>query len=89
MRDGERERGSFYSSYYLSHTHTLPLSPCVALKKVPCWRLMLEITRTEGVRYLFKGLGPRLVVVPSMLSCMYVLNEELEQLLLGTTKTVM
>lgn len=50
---------------------------------------MFNITYNEGLRYLFKGLVPRLVVVPSMLSWMYVLNEELERLLLGTTKTLM
>lgn len=50
---------------------------------------MFSIARDEGLQYLFKGLAPRLVVVPSMLSWMYVFNEELEKLLLGTTKTVM
>ena len=50
---------------------------------------MLAIVRSEGLQYLFKGLVPRLVVVPSMLSWMYVLSEELEKMLLGTTKTVM
>jgi hypothetical protein len=50
---------------------------------------MLSIARDEGVRYLFRGLVPRLLVVPSMMSWLYVLNEELEKRLLGTTKTVM
>ena len=59
------------------------------VRNTSCWRLMLSIAQEEGVQYLFKGLVPRLVVVPSMLSWMYVLNEELEKLLLGTTKTVM
>ena len=59
------------------------------MQNLSCSRLMLAIAREEGVQYLFKGLAPRLVVVPSMLSWMYVLNEELEKLLLGTTKTLM
>lgn len=50
---------------------------------------MLKIARDEGVQYLFRGLVPRLVVIPSMMSWLYVLNEELEKMLLGTTKTVM
>jgi hypothetical protein len=53
------------------------------------FKVMQSIARDEGVRYLFRGLLPRLLVVPSMMSWLYVLNEELEKRLLGTTKTVM
>lgn len=68
---------------------TSPSLLSAGVRTTSCSRLMLDIARNEGVRFLFKGLPPRLVVVPSMLSWMYVLNEELEKLLLGTTKTVM
>ena len=44
---------------------------------------MLDIIQKEGPRHLFKGLMPRLIAVPSMMSVFYVINEELEKLLLG------
>jgi len=49
-----------------------------------CSRIMLNILRNEGPRYLMKGLLPRLVAVPSMMSVFYVINEELEHIFLGT-----
>lgn len=45
---------------------------------------MLNIVRNEGPRHLMKGLLPRLVAVPSMMSVFYVINEELERVFLGT-----
>lgn len=44
---------------------------------------MFNIIREEGAIHLMKGLGPRLIAVPSMMSCFYVINEELEKLFLG------
>lgn len=49
-----------------------------------CSRIMLDICRNEGPRHLMKGLLPRLIAVPSMMSCFYVINEELERIFLGT-----
>lgn len=46
-------------------------------------RIVYEIAKYEGVRHLFKGLLPRLIAVPSMMSVFYVINEELEKVLLG------
>jgi len=49
-----------------------------------CARIMWNICRHEGPRHLMKGLLPRLVAVPSMMSTFYVINEELEHKILGT-----
>ena len=49
-----------------------------------CSRIMYEICRYEGPRHLMKGLLPRLIAVPSMMSVFYVINEELEHRILGT-----
>lgn len=49
-----------------------------------CSRIMLDIVRNEGARLLMKGLLPRLIAVPSMMSVFYVINEELERIFLGT-----
>lgn len=49
-----------------------------------CLRIMVDICKNEGPRHLMKGLLPRLVAVPSMMSCFYVINEELERRILGT-----
>ena len=46
-------------------------------------RILYEIATREGPRHLFKGLMPRLIAVPSMMSVFYVINEELEKVLLG------
>ena len=46
-------------------------------------RIMYDIAKREGPRHLYKGLVPRLIAVPSMMSVFYVINEELEKLLLG------
>lgn len=40
---------------------------------------MLDIVKQEGARHLMKGLLPRLIVVPSMMSVFFVINEELEK----------
>lgn len=44
---------------------------------------MFNIVRNEGPQHLMKGLLPRLIAVPSMMSVFYVINEELERILLG------
>lgn len=44
---------------------------------------MVEIARREGPRHLMRGLGPRLIAVPSYMSVFYVVNEELEWYLLN------
>ena len=44
---------------------------------------MVKIVRTEGFRYLFKGLAPRLVAVPLYMSVFMMVNEELEKLILN------
>lgn len=46
---------------------------------------IIELRRTEGVRYLFKGLLPRLISTCSMMSVFYVLNEELMKFILHKT----
>jgi hypothetical protein len=46
--------------------------------------LMVQIARQEGVRYLFKGLLPRLIAVPLYMSVFITVNEELQKYLLGT-----
>ena len=46
--------------------------------------MMAHIARQEGVRYLFKGLLPRLVAVPLYMSVFITVNEELQKLILGT-----
>lgn len=45
---------------------------------------MVQIARHEGVRYLFKGLLPRLVAVPLYMSVFITVNEELQKYILGT-----
>ena len=47
-----------------------------------CWKIFTEIVtdKKEGPRYLMKGLLPRLIAVPSMMSFFYVFNEELEKI---------
>ena len=37
-------------------------------------KILSNIVKNEGPRYLFKGLLPRLVAVPSMMSLFYMLN---------------
>ncbi len=44
---------------------------------------MMDIVRSEGARHLMKGLLPRLIAVPMYMSVFFVVNEELEKLLLG------
>ena len=65
-----------------THTHTCTLSLSGGEKKSVS-RILFEIVEKEGPRHLFKGLAPRLIAVPSMMSVFYVINEELEKLLLG------
>lgn len=43
-------------------------------------QIFVNIVRQEGPRNLMKGLLPRLIAVPSMMSVFYVINEELEKL---------
>ncbi len=50
---------------------------------ISCSRVMINIVRTEGAIHLMKGLTPRLIAVPSMMSWFYVINEELERFFLG------
>jgi len=45
---------------------------------------MREIIKSQGVRYLFKGLLPRIYVVPSMMSLFYVFDELFKQKALDT-----
>ena len=61
-----------------THTHTRTGGETKSVS-----RLLYEIATREGPRHLFKGLMPRLIAVPSMMSVFYVINEELEKLLLG------
>lgn len=49
-----------------------------------CARIMWDIVRHEGPRNLMKGLLPRLIAVPSMMSWFYMINEELEWAFLRT-----
>ena len=56
--------------------------PSTEMTHKSCYSIMKEIVKREGVRYLFKGLLPRLIAVPSMMSVFYVINEELERLVL-------
>jgi hypothetical protein len=42
-----------------------------------CSTIFKNIVKNEGPRNLMKGLIPRLLVVPSMMSFWYVINEEL------------
>ena len=44
--------------------------------------VMKEIISTQGPRYLFKGLLPRIYVVPSMMSLFYVFDEAFKQIAL-------
>ena len=85
------ELGKLPTYTHLTHTHTLqppyPVDDSLAPtggKVQSCSRIMLDICRKEGPRHLMKGLLPRLIAVPSMMSCFYVINEELERLFLGT-----
>ena len=41
--------------------------------------LLREIVKKEGPRYLFKGLTPRLIAVPSMMSFFYMLNNKFNE----------
>ncbi len=45
-----------------------------------CYQIYRDIITKEGYQYLMKGLLPRLIAVPSMMSVFYVINEELEKL---------
>ena len=40
---------------------------------------MSDIVKQEGARHLMKGLLPRLIVVPSMMSVFFTINEHLEE----------
>ena len=71
---------SFFLSLSHTHTHTHTLTGGKA-KSVS--RIILDIAKKEGPHHLFKGLTPRLIAVPSMMSVFYVINEELEKILLG------
>lgn len=51
---------------------------------LPASKIMMNIVRKEGLRHLWKGLLPRLIAVPSMMSVFFVINEELEKFFLGT-----
>ena len=44
--------------------------------KQSTWSLLKSIVQNEGPRYLFKGLLPRLIAVPSMMSFFYMLNNK-------------
>ena len=44
--------------------------------------VMREIISTQGPCYLFKGLLPRIYVVPSMMSLFYVFDEAFKQIAL-------
>ena len=46
------------------------------------YRVFVDVVRQDGPRSLMKGLGPRLIAVPSMMSVFYVINEEFEKLIL-------
>lgn len=41
-------------------------------------KMIVDIARKEGLSTLMRGLGPRLIAVPSYMSVFYVVNEELE-----------
>ena len=41
--------------------------------------ILRNIVKNEGPRYLFKGLLPRIYVVPSMMSLFYVFDEKFKQ----------
>ena len=41
--------------------------------------LLRDIATKEGPRYLFKGLLPRLIAVPSMMSFFYMLNTKFNE----------
>lgn len=43
----------------------------------PCLSIALDIVRNEGFKFLFKGLLPRLYVVPSAMAALIIVNEEL------------
>ena len=60
-----------------THTH-------IHTAKQTDWALkvMLDMARRDGPRQLMKGIGPRLIAVPSYMSVFYVVNEELEWYLL-------
>ena len=50
-------------------------------------KLIVDIARREGFGTLMRGLGPRLIAVPSYMSVFYVVNEELEWHLLNKRLT--
>jgi hypothetical protein len=50
-------------------------------------KLLWNISQREGPRTLLRGLGPRLIAVPSYMSVFYVVNEELEWHLLNKRLT--
>ena len=46
--------------------------------------IIKDIVRNEGPRYLFKGVLPRIYVVPSMMSLFYMFDEAFRQKALDT-----
>ena len=77
-----RESSAVYS-LIMTNTHTHTHRSLTGGQSKSVSRLLYEIAKNEGPRHLFKGLMPRLIAVPSMMSVFYVINEELERLLLG------
>ena len=86
----------------ISRTNFLSCKLCHALTCVcftPCYvtlaakqsewalKLLWNISQREGPRTLLRGLGPRLIAVPSYMSVFYVVNEELEWHLLNKRLT--
>ena len=69
------------------HTHAHTHANTTAKQSDWALKLVVDIARREGLRSLMKGLGPRLIAVPSYMSVFYVVNEELEWLLLSKRLT--
>ena len=73
-----------YNYFYHVPIHTYTQCTHIHTAKQTDWALkvMLDIARRDGARQLMKGIGPRLIAVPSYMSVFYVVNEELEWYLL-------
>jgi solute carrier family 25 aspartate/glutamate transporter 12/13/solute carrier family 25 carnitine/acylcarnitine transporter 20/29 len=59
---------------------TITLALLLDAEYQSCSTIFKNIVKKEGPRNLMKGLTPRLVVVPSMMSLWCVINEELIKL---------
>ena len=84
-------KSALYVIFYLTTANCLLLIAteclhrylhCFVAKAEWTMKVIIDIARKEGVRFLMKGLGPRLIAVPSYMSVFYVVNEELEWYLL-------